>query len=72
LKNTPDTPHLQLGELSLAGESYEHTISKFDLTFFLNETSAGLKGTVQYRSDLFKSDTIVRMTAHFTNYCHRL
>jgi non-ribosomal peptide synthetase component F len=33
MQNTPEAPRLQLGELSLTAESFEHTISKFDLTF---------------------------------------
>ncbi|WP_246113332.1 condensation domain-containing protein, partial [Segetibacter aerophilus] len=65
MQNTPEAPQLKLGELTLSGESYEHTISKFDLTFFVNETAGGLKGMVQYRTDLFKAETIEKMMSHF-------
>ncbi|HEX8462666.1 MAG TPA: condensation domain-containing protein, partial [Segetibacter sp.] len=65
LQNTPDAPGLQLGGLTLSSENYEHTVSKFDLTFFVNESSEGLQCMVQYRTDLFKTETIERMMSHF-------
>ncbi|MGF7082762.1 amino acid adenylation domain-containing protein [Mucilaginibacter sp. UYCu711] len=66
LQNTPDTPQLALGDLILSGEAYEQTLVKFDLTFFISETSQGLQGTVQYSTDLYKVESIERMIRHFT------
>jgi non-ribosomal peptide synthetase component F len=40
---------------------------KFDITFFVNETSNGLYLTVEYSTDLYKEETIIRMMEHFKN-----
>ncbi|HEX8376315.1 MAG TPA: amino acid adenylation domain-containing protein, partial [Pedobacter sp.] len=66
LRNTPEVPQLQLGDLVLTGEPYEHTTVKFDLTFFLTETVNGIEGSVLYSTDLFRSERIERMMKHFT------
>jgi non-ribosomal peptide synthetase component F len=65
LANTPESSKLKLGEVALAAEPVATRVSKFDLTFFMNETANGLNGTIEYSTDLFKADTIKRMTAHF-------
>ncbi len=39
--------------------------TKFDLTFHLAETPAGLRISAQFRSDLFDTATIERMSQHF-------
>ncbi|MCP4660793.1 MAG: AMP-binding protein, partial [bacterium] len=38
--------------------------AKFDLTLSLRETSAGLRGSLEYNVDLFDSTTIERLAAH--------
>ena len=65
LGNTPETAALRLGDLQLSKDPYDANISKFDLTFFINETSDGLQGKVEYSTDLFSAATIRKMTAHF-------
>jgi amino acid adenylation domain-containing protein len=65
LQNTPDVPELRLGELRLSNEEYTYNISKYDFTFFMFETSNGLQGDVEYCTDLYKEETIVRITNHF-------
>src|SRR6185503_13481906 len=37
---------------------------KFDLTIFLWDAAAGLKGSVEYNTDLFDAPTITRMLGH--------
>ena len=39
--------------------------AKFDLTLFFNELGSELQGTIEYNTDLFDRDTIVRMAQHF-------
>ncbi|MEH1934754.1 MAG: amino acid adenylation domain-containing protein [Nostoc sp.] len=39
--------------------------AKFDLTLDLEETSAGIKGGIEYNTDLFDATTIARMLGHF-------
>ncbi|RZM28004.1 MAG: amino acid adenylation domain-containing protein, partial [Pedobacter sp.] len=65
LGNTPDIPDLKVNELILSDYALEQTTVKFDLTFFISETNTGLQGTVQYSTDLYKTETIQRMTGHF-------
>jgi non-ribosomal peptide synthetase component F len=54
-----------LGEVQLSNEIFAHTTSKFDLTFAMVETEAGLHGSIEYCTDLFNSETINRMAVHF-------
>lgn len=65
LKNTPELAELRLGDLKLIYENYEANISKFDFTFFVNETPAGFQCNVQYSSDLFTEETIIGLVNHF-------
>jgi amino acid adenylation domain-containing protein len=39
----------------------------FDLTFSLWESADGLAGEIEYNSDLFSSDTVKRLAAHYQN-----
>ncbi|MEH2235674.1 amino acid adenylation domain-containing protein [Nostoc sp.] len=39
--------------------------AKFDLTLDLKETSEGIKGGIEYNTDLFDATTIARMLGHF-------
>ncbi len=66
LINTPETPELKLGELSLSTQGQEQTTAKFDLTFFIRETKDGMQGTIQYNTDLYGAERIARMASHFT------
>jgi amino acid adenylation domain-containing protein/non-ribosomal peptide synthase protein (TIGR01720 family) len=56
---------LEASELSLSPVTFEYGISKFDLSLSLTETSDGLGGILEYSTDLFAAETIVRMTEHF-------
>jgi hypothetical protein len=67
LVNTPEVPELKLGDVVLSPGTYKQATVKFDITFFVTETADGLQGLVEYSTDLFKPETINRMTAHFTN-----
>ncbi|MEO6231488.1 MAG: amino acid adenylation domain-containing protein [Ferruginibacter sp.] len=65
LQNTPEVPELRLGNLQLSREGYEHTTAMFDITFFINESPNGLQGLIEYSTDLYNEDTLVRMAGHF-------
>ena len=41
--------------------------SKFDITFVVQETDAGLAAHVEYNCDLFEASTIWRLVGHFEN-----
>ena len=42
----------------------ETGISKFDLTLYLMETDDGIRGTMEYNTDLFDHATVTRMLDH--------
>ncbi|MES2894104.1 MAG: non-ribosomal peptide synthase/polyketide synthase [Bacteroidota bacterium] len=72
LQNTPEIPAFNIGDLKITKEQHDQSISKFDLTFSLTETAAGLQGYIQYSGDLFSASTIRRMTGHFKNLLHAI
>jgi amino acid adenylation domain-containing protein len=65
MPNTPDVQEMHLGNVETTLEPFSHNTSKFDISFFVTETSNGLTGTVEYSTDLYEAATIQRMTAHF-------
>ncbi len=56
----------------LTGLSLPHSTSRFELSFNLTETANGLRVTVEYCTDLFKRQTIVRMSTHFLQLLHEV
>ena len=64
LQNTPGES-LESAGLSLSAMADDGGTSKFDLTFFMRETSLGLAGVIEYSVDLFDAATIHRMHDHF-------
>ncbi|MCW3467113.1 non-ribosomal peptide synthase/polyketide synthase [Chitinophaga nivalis] len=65
LQNTPATPDLTLGDLTLSVENTAHTIAKSDLSFMLGEADGELVLNVEYCTDLFKEATIIQMMGHY-------
>jgi amino acid adenylation domain-containing protein len=65
-QNTPEIPQLRLGDILLSPENVVDSTSKFDISFNLVETPEGLKGGIEYNTDLFKAETMDRMVGHFT------
>lgn len=55
----------RLGELTLQPVEVETTTAKFDLTLSLSETADGLRGSLEYSTDLFDAATIKRMLGHY-------
>ncbi len=56
---------LALPDLSLVPENAPADTAKFDLSLILSETSAGLAGWLEYRTDLFDGATAARLLGHF-------
>ncbi|MCB9251757.1 MAG: non-ribosomal peptide synthase/polyketide synthase, partial [Flavobacteriales bacterium] len=71
-QNTPEVPELKLGGLKLTRESSPYQATKFDLTLSVLENADTLKLVVQYKTDLFYSSTIQRLTSHFSHLAKRL
>ncbi|HEY7909009.1 MAG TPA: amino acid adenylation domain-containing protein, partial [Thermomicrobiales bacterium] len=53
------------GALSVERLSVHTGTSQLDLALSLEETDAGLVGTIEYNTDLFEEGTIARMVGHF-------
>ncbi len=64
LKNAPFSL-LDLSGVSASPLHKDNRTAKFDLTLSLQETADGLRGTLQYNTDLFDAGTITRLIGHF-------
>ena len=64
LQNAP-LPSLSLGEVKLGLVEVEQTTAKFELTLSLRETEEGLRGALEYNTDLFDAATVARMLGHY-------
>ena len=65
LQNAPDVPILSLGDLTLSSIKSAHNTTQFELSFTLKETSEGLRGSVEYNTELFDADMINGLINHF-------
>ena len=64
LQNAP-MEKLELPGLTLTPLEMESITAKFDLTLSMEETDRGLRGTLEYNSDLFDRTTMTKMAKHF-------
>ncbi|MBB6109955.1 amino acid adenylation domain-containing protein, partial [Mucilaginibacter lappiensis] len=67
LNNNEDAKVHSLGDLIVQPEGLSYQTAKFDLTFFAQETESGIAMSINYCSDLFAPETILRMRGHFEN-----
>ncbi|NLR67705.1 non-ribosomal peptide synthase/polyketide synthase [Chitinophaga varians] len=65
LQNMPDSASLELEGLQLAAEPLSYATTQYDLSFTLEDTAEGLRGSVEYCTDLYVPGTIDRMVQHF-------
>ena len=64
LQNAPRAD-MEIAGLEVRSEAVHSGTSKFDMTLSVEETSAGLRGTLEYNTDLFDEGTIRRMLGHY-------
>ncbi|HEU4837373.1 MAG TPA: amino acid adenylation domain-containing protein, partial [Pyrinomonadaceae bacterium] len=64
LQNTPQTK-IELEGVTLRELDNPTNSTKFDLTLMLAEETDGLRGKLEYNTDLFEPVTIARMAGHF-------
>jgi len=64
LQNTPKQA-FELSGLSLRLMDLGETTSKFDISAFLSESTDGIRGRIEFNTDLFDSETIQRMIGHY-------
>src|SRR6218665_2677181 len=60
----PPMPELVMGPLRLSPMEVEFKTAKFDLSLALTETPEGLRGVLEYNTDLFVRGTAERMMSH--------
>ena len=65
VQNAPDIPTIELGDVSLTFQSYEHEVAKFDLACYLFEAGDQLRVEWEYCTDLFLPQTMERMAKHY-------
>jgi amino acid adenylation domain-containing protein len=63
LQSTP-TPPLELAGLTLEFLEIDTHVAKFDFTLSFENTADGLKGALEYSTDLFEHSTIERLLHH--------
>ncbi|OME67950.1 non-ribosomal peptide synthetase, partial [Paenibacillus sp. FSL A5-0031] len=56
---------LQAGGLSFEPQPFEHGVSKFDLTLEAVERAEGIAFSLEYATDLFHEETVIRMAHHY-------
>ncbi|KOP70464.1 hypothetical protein AMS59_19725, partial [Lysinibacillus sp. FJAT-14745] len=56
---------VKLGDTNLIPINFDYTLAKFDLTVSMVETEEGYELNWEYCTDLFKRETIERMSVHF-------
>ena len=64
LENAP-VFELKMEGVEISHEEVDNGTSKCDLTLFLEETTKGLKGSIEYSTDLFDATTVEKMAGHF-------
>ncbi|BAT56842.1 amino acid adenylation domain-containing protein (plasmid) [Nostoc sp. NIES-3756] len=64
LQNSP-TEVIELPELNLEILKAHKNTANFDLTLSITETTTGLKGYLEYNTDIFNADRINRIIGHF-------
>ncbi|MCP5051686.1 MAG: amino acid adenylation domain-containing protein, partial [bacterium] len=64
LENT-DIPEIRIPGLKLKDRAFTTGTSKFDLTLYCKEKSGGLVFSIEYRTSLFREETIQRFSRYF-------
>src|SRR5829696_3478572 len=64
LQNAPQES-LRLEGLTLSYLKTESSVAKFDLSLFMADSSEGIKGALEYNTDLFERETVERLLGHF-------
>ncbi|MBT4837958.1 MAG: AMP-binding protein, partial [Methylococcales bacterium] len=64
LQNTPMNK-IDLEGLEITPVENQNSIAKFDLTLVCQEVEQGLRGSLEYNTDLFDTETIERLLGHY-------
>src|SRR5215208_6520348 len=66
MQNAPQE-EIRLSDVSAEVLEVKTSTSKYDLTLEMEESEEGLKGAIEYSSDLYDVETIRRMISHYKN-----
>ena len=72
LQNAAGEANLGIGNLKLSGAGIPTDLTKFDLSLLVAEKDNSLKVCFEYKTSLFKEETIERMAGHFTELVHSI
>ncbi|HEV7673042.1 MAG TPA: condensation domain-containing protein, partial [Candidatus Angelobacter sp.] len=72
LQNVEYQQQFKLHSLMLEAEIPSTGATKFDLSIYIQELMEGLRGQLEYRSDIFEETTIHRLAGHYVNALHRI
>ncbi|HTK08291.1 MAG TPA: amino acid adenylation domain-containing protein, partial [Ktedonobacteraceae bacterium] len=65
LQNVPQEEPVEVTGVQLRPLSAENYSSQFDLALTITETEQGLRGSLQYNTDLFAAETMKRLLSHW-------
>ena len=72
LHNYNSEESTQLPEILLSTESRVHDSSKFEMTLYVSEQAEGFNLVVEYCTELFKEETIIKMMRHYEMLCRSI
>nr|WP_295864097.1 non-ribosomal peptide synthase/polyketide synthase [uncultured Chitinophaga sp.] len=72
LQNMPESTSPELEGLHMEAAPLSYATTQYDLSFTLEDTPEGLRGSVEYCTDLYVPATIDRMIQHFEQLLHSL
>ncbi|MFK8101673.1 MAG: amino acid adenylation domain-containing protein [Saprospiraceae bacterium] len=64
-QNNPTVPELQLEHTEITVEPTTYNVAKYELTFNVAPTPAGIRVNIEYATDLFLPTSIHRMMGHY-------
>ncbi|MCK4258431.1 MAG: non-ribosomal peptide synthase/polyketide synthase [Halanaerobiales bacterium] len=67
-----EIPEMQMKDFTVLPYSFKHTISKFDLALYVSEEGDRLHFVIEYCTELFKEETIQRMSGHFCKILYQI
>lgn len=71
LQNTPNA-EITLKDLNITPIEYDVHVAKFDLTFTLEKHNKGMRGLIEFNTDLFTMPTIERFVNHYKNILNKI
>ncbi len=68
LLDTQVKPTYEVGDLHVSMLPVDNGTAKFDISLMMEDTGTELRGSIEYRSDLFEAMTIARMADHYVTF----